>query len=82
MKLTQTPQFNDVLRAPPGATIEECRPAPIVRGEYPNGQKIVATFWMPDAEELAALNRGEPVQVIIWGVTMPPVCILVGSEVK
>lgn len=82
MKITQTPQCNDVLHAPRGATIEECRPAPIVRGEYPNGQKIVATFWMPDAAELAALNAGEPVQLIVWGETMAPVIVTVGSEVK
>lgn len=82
MKPTQTAQCNDVLKAPRGATIEECRPLAIVRGEYPNGQKVVASFWTPDAEELAALNRGEPVQLIVWGVTMPPVYLTAGSEVK
>lgn len=82
MKHIQVTQCNDVLRAPSGTTIEECRPLAIVRGEYPNGQKIVASFWMPDAEELAALNDGEPVQLILWGVTMPPAYLTVGNEVK
>lgn len=82
MKHIRVMQCDDVLRAPKGTTIEECRPLAIVRGEYANGQKVVASFWTPDAEELAAPNRGEPVQLIVWGVTMPPVYLTAGSEVK
>ena len=81
MNKIQTPQCNDVLGAPPGATIDECGALPIVRAQYENGQKVVASFWKPDVAELALLNAGEPVCLILWGVTMPPAHVGVGSSI-
>lgn len=78
MRLIQTDQCNAVLAAPAGATIEECRPAPIMRGRYSNGQEVVVTFWLPSSAELEQLNRGDPVALHVWGSTMAPVVMAVG----
>ena len=68
---------NDVLGAPKGVPIEECNALPITRGVH-FGVECVASFWLPDAAELAALNAGKPVFLVVQGVTHAPV--IVGVE--
>lgn len=79
MKPIQTAQCNAVLAAPPGCTIEECKSLAVMRGHFPNGTQVVVSFWKPDAEELAQLNAGEPVTLLLWGETMPPAAVFVGE---
>ena len=72
MQVVQHASSNAVLAAPPGATVEECRPAPITRCLYGNGTHSVATYWEPTAEERAAIAAGALIRVEVLGMTMPP----------
>lgn len=78
MRVTQHPSNNDVLGAPAGSSIEECRPAPITRTLYADGTPSVSTYWQPTEAERAAIAAGAMVQVEVLGVTMPP--MIVGAE--
>lgn len=39
------------------------------------GDDFIATYWKPDAEELAMLNAGFPVKLSILGTGLPPVAV-------
>lgn len=80
MRPTQHPSNNDVLRAPPGVAIEDCKPLAITRVLYDNGPGRdhlpgVWSFWEPSPEERAAIAAGAMVRFACWGVTHPPVSI-------
>ena len=79
MRCVQHPTNNRVLGAPTGWSQEElrCNAIPITDVDL-DGTPVVVTYWRPTEEELAAMNRGEYVQLSIIGRTMPPVAILVG----
>lgn len=47
-----------------------CTDLPAARGDG-----FTATYWKPDAEELAMLNAGFPVKLSIVGAGMPPVAV-------
>lgn len=36
---------------------------------------LIYTYWRPNAEELAAINAGLPVRLVIVSPAQPPVCI-------
>lgn len=81
MRPTQHPSNNDVLRAPPGATVEQCRPLPITRVMYGDpGVPGVVSYWQPSAEQLRLLNAGRPVWLSVLGVTHPPMAIGVDGD--
>ena len=61
---------NDVLRRPPGTTEEECADLHIMRTD-----EGVASFWIPDARELAALCAGSPLCIGFVHQTHPPMSI-------
>ncbi len=42
-----------------------------------NGQQAIASFWQPDAEELALIVAGAPIMLCIFGASMPPVMLSV-----
>jgi len=75
VRVTQHPSNNDVLAAPPGDTMEECRPAPITRTIYSDGTPSVATYWQPTEHERALLASGGIVRVEVLGQTMPPMIV-------
>lgn len=78
MKFIQHSLCTDILKAPPGIKEEECAALPIRRGEeqvasfWGESVPIVQSFWLPEPEELKALNEGHPVMMTIWGRTHPP----------
>ena len=76
MNYVQDPLCNAVLGAPPGTKIEECHALPVLRF-VEDGREMVASFWKPDAEELAALNAGKSVVVMVWGTTQAPMMVAV-----
>lgn len=78
MRVTQHPSNNSVLRAPPGSTVEQCRPAPITRTQYQDGTDTVATYWQPTEAERQAIAAGALIRVEVMGVTMPP--MIVGAD--
>lgn len=75
MHPTQHPSNNDVLRAPPGQTVEQCRPLAITRAKYEDGTPVVQSFWRPSDAERAALAAGASVCLQIVGLTHPPLWV-------
>lgn len=71
MRPTQHPSNNRVLGAPAGVSQEElpCRAIAITDCVHA-GVQAVASFWRPSAEELATLNAGGLVALIVPGSTM------------
>lgn len=72
MRPTQHPSNNDVLRAPPGVSIEECTPLAITRVQYADGLPGVWSYWRPTDEERAAIASGALVRLGVLGMTHPP----------
>lgn len=80
MRPIQHPQCNDVLAAPPGVSIDDCRALPIARTVL-DGVHVIMSFWQPDAEQLAALAKGAPVVLVIpAGAPHPPIRVEVLGE--
>lgn len=79
MRPTQHPSNNDVLQAPSGATVDECRPLPITRVRYGDVPGMVS-YWQPTAEQLALLAAGKPVWLSVLGHTHPPLAIGVDGD--
>jgi hypothetical protein len=77
MRPTQHPSNNDVLRAPPGMTVEECRPLAITRVIYADGTRTVSSFWQPTEKEREAIAAGASVRFEAFGQTHPPVFLSV-----
>lgn len=71
---------NTVLRAPPGVPHEECFALPITRLQYADGERAVASYWMPTPTELALLNAGRAVRLSVMGDTHPPLYIGVDGD--
>lgn len=76
MRATQHPTSTRVLGAPQGWSQAElpCN-AIAITDEVHQGIRMVSSYWKPSAEELAALNAGQLVRLVIVGATMPPVAI-------
>lgn len=74
---TKFPGVTQYLGAPPGwdhdSDLGECMPLPIMRDE--NG---FTSMWVPDSDELAALNAGAAVQLTIMAPVHPVVSVQVG----
>ena len=71
---------NDVLGAPPGVPIEECKALPITRVRWADGVDGVASFWLPSSEEMRLLNAGKAVRISVIGRTHPPIYIGVDGD--
>ena len=75
MRPTQHPSNNDVLRAPPGVAVEDCKPLAITRIQYDNGIRGVWSFWQPSEAERKAIADGALIRLSAWGTTHPPVAL-------
>lgn len=53
----------------PPEAMEDCMPLPV----FTDGTMYVSR-WMPNREDLEALNRGEPLWLFLWG-GQPPVSL-------
>jgi hypothetical protein len=73
MRPTQHPSNNSLLRAAPGARVEQCRPVAITKVMYQNGLPGVESYWQPSAAEREAIAAGALVRFSVWGETHPPV---------
>lgn len=62
-------ECNTVMLAPKGmdncADIHACK-------TVCNNSPVVVTAWKPSPEELVKINLGEPIYLILWGITMQP----------
>lgn len=65
------PLCNAVLKRPAGTTEEECADLDILRED---GK--VMSFWKPHPAELAALNEGGSIGLVVMGTTHPPVAVV------
>ena len=76
MNSTQHPSNNAVLGAPSGWNQKElpCNALPITRTTC-EGMPVVVSYWLPTVDELAALNAGAPLALMVVGHTMPPVSL-------
>ncbi|WP_046060232.1 hypothetical protein [Paracidovorax citrulli] len=77
MRAVQHHSNNDVLGAPLGVTIEQCKPLAITRVRYTDGSHGVWSYWRPDATERAAIAAGADVCLMCVGQTHPPVLLAV-----
>lgn len=75
MRPTQHHSNNDVLRSPPGVSVDECRPLAITRVQYTNGIPGVWSYWEPSEAERKAIAAGALVRISAWGVTHPPIAV-------
>jgi hypothetical protein len=69
MRHIKTPTCNDVLRAGDIPDVEDLN---VCRSGV-----FTASYWQPDADDLALLNAGEPIILIVMADTHPPVCVCV-----
>lgn len=76
MRYTQHTSNNRVLGA---GNNPNCGALPITDTEL-NDVPAVASFWLPDADELKLLNEGKPVVLFICGHTHAPVYVGVAKE--
>ena len=80
MRATQHRSNNDVLRAPPGSTIDECRALAITRIVYADGTPALTSYWQPSPNELRLLTEVRPVRIVVLGHTHPPISIGVKGD--
>lgn len=81
MNKLQHPSNNRVLGAPKGWDQKELPCAALaVTDILVNGQQAIASFWQPDAEELAHIAAGAPIMLSVLGTSMPPVLLTVGAQ--
>lgn len=72
---------NDVLGAPPGTPIEECNALPITRVIWADtGNHGVISYWMPSDDERKLIAAGQPVRLMVLGVTHPPLLLGVDGD--
>lgn len=82
----QHPTNNAVLGAPPGMPMEQCGALAVTRIEYEHpwdsrqNQQAVASFWMPTPAELALMNQGRAVRLLVLGTTHPPLQLGVDGD--
>ena len=80
MNFTEHPSNNVRLGAPVGwdHTSVKVDTLPATRTEI-EGHPVIVSYWQPSADELAAIAAGQPVALVVWGSTMPPVAVAVAQ---
>lgn len=59
---------------------EQCSSLDIVRLENSQGFPIIRSYWMPNKEDIEAINSGRGVWLDIIGHGMPPVSLFTANE--
>lgn len=82
MHAHQHPTTNTLLTAPAGTPDVVSLPVSAVLLPTPGfgATPAVVSYWRPDADELARLNAGKSVAVIVLGTTQPPMRVCVDTE--
>lgn len=77
MEIVKLPGMNRDL-APPGGWDKEkhgeCVPLPVF-AEVVKGDIVMTSAWKPNAEELAELNKGAAVALVVYGGLHPPIAV-------
>ena len=76
MEFIHHPTTNMLLGKPADGSMPECKtlPATYLMDEHA-GFLGIASFWKPSPEELAALNAGQTVKLMIFSQSHPPVWV-------
>lgn len=80
MRCTHFPEANLTLMKPPSMTDEECSPITAMKGVDDAGYTYILTQWMPNKEDIEAINAGRPVWLKVLGSIPPPVDLFTTNE--
>lgn len=69
------PEKNFTFGKPESMTDEQCSSLDVWKGHNTEGQPIIISKWMPNKEDIEAINRGEGIYVEIFGHGMPPISL-------
>lgn len=61
-------------------TDEQCYSITAYRGKGVDGLTFVLTQWMPNKEDLEAINAGRPILLKVLGAIPPPVSLFTTNE--
>lgn len=75
MRTIDFPGTNSTFGKPDDMTDEQCYALTAFVGKDLEGTPFVLTAWMPNYEDLQALNAGRPLMLQIVGTSMPPVSL-------
>lgn len=75
MRPIDFPESNIVFNKPDNMTDDECLPLPAYRGD-----NFINTLWMPNKEDIEAINAGRGIVLSIFGKSMPPVSLHTSDE--
>lgn len=73
-------EANTQLGPPPGMSDEECYTVSAYCGKDDAGYNCTITAWLPNKEDLEALNAGRPLLLKVLQVPPPPVALLTIDE--
>lgn len=69
-----------VMSAPNGDLLDDTiAPLEVIVTDDPEMGRVFVSRWMPDAEDLARLQAGEPLRMVLWSAQVP-VCLAVGWD--
>ena len=74
------PGTNIVFGKPAEMSDEQCGSVPAMTGTDPTGLPYTLTAWLPNYEDLLALQAGRPLMLQIVGGGMPPVALWTYDE--
>ena len=80
MRPIHFPESNITFTKPEGMTDEECGAVSAYIGTSENGDSFINTVWMPNKEDIEAINAGRPIILSITGSGMPPVALFTCNE--
>ena len=80
MRKLQHISNNQVLIAPEGSEVDNCRVLPVTVVLRKDGRFSVVSFWQPNEDELALLRRGAAVRLCVLGATQPPLSLSVDGD--
>lgn len=69
------PEANTIFGKPKGMTDEQCSPISALVDD-----DSVRTVWLPNKEDIEAINAGRPIVLCIFGQGMPPVSLYTCDE--
>jgi len=80
MRAIHFEESNRTFGKPESMTDEECYSVSAYVGQTPDGRPFINTVWMPNKEDLEAMNAGRPIILSITGTGMPPVVLFTCDE--
>lgn len=75
MRPIDLPDYNITLSKPTSMTDEQCAPLTAWHGDDGEGNHCFVTAWVPNKEDLAALNAGLPIYFKTVSDYFPPIAV-------